>query len=361
MVFTSIASAFSVAYMQRKLGIVPMMIASQIAAVVSGVVFYTRPSKAAIVYMDVLGEIAHKLFGVATRVLLLQVVDYDALVNGVPPRASTVAAMASCIEQAVYSLMDALPLTAMGSLGYVNNGGCQCGCGIRCNQPFLRWDCPRDRGYACSNALNKHNPVFFGDPTRVPPCTWQAPGVLNFVWWCNVVGAPLFACFSCWVLSRFTLAKRHDEVVEALEVVAKLKQVDSKAFDPVTEKIIEYRLKNLPTAIHTFDESDLLLIRSGTLARTLIRRIMFTVLIAVFTVVFVFFAKLNILQRTVGVSLVVATITYAGFSAVQLHTFQTEREVFMDHASRHRAKVHLESQSQRGLRHRAWRHSCDST
>jgi len=56
-------------------------------------------------------------------------------------------------------------------------GGCECGCGVKCKAPYLRWSCPGDIAYACSDGFDA--PPLYGDPDRLAPCVQQdSEGVL---------------------------------------------------------------------------------------------------------------------------------------------------------------------------------------
>lgn len=70
-----------------------------------------------------------------------------------------------------------LPGLVLGAVGYKGNGGCTCGCGVKCPAPYLRWSCPADRGYACTSELSDDNWPIFGPPERRAPCTFQAESV----------------------------------------------------------------------------------------------------------------------------------------------------------------------------------------
>ena len=86
----------------------------------------------------------------------------------------------------------------------MNNGGCSCGCGVKCEHYFERWNCPGDIGcgcslptlnpcsrsfdrvrgasrYACSGDLEAAMPPFFGDTTRYATCTLQPPRVESLI------------------------------------------------------------------------------------------------------------------------------------------------------------------------------------
>ena len=93
-----------------------------------------------------------------------------------------------CIRDRV-SLVSQTVLTRTGTIlstvhavsitiaGYRINGDCECGCGVPCTLPFLRWNCPTDIAYACTRKLDNNNPPFFGDPTRYAACTLQSDAV----------------------------------------------------------------------------------------------------------------------------------------------------------------------------------------
>ena len=84
----------------------------------------------------------------------------------------------SNLEQYMEIIGVVLPSIFMGFAGFVNNGGCSCGCGVPCDSPFVRWDCPGDIGYACTGDLDAT--LLVGDPTRAAPCT-QTPFAVEFL------------------------------------------------------------------------------------------------------------------------------------------------------------------------------------
>jgi len=104
--------------------------------------------------------------------LLSEVIDYDELRFGARREGSFVI-INSSLTQLNEVLGGILPGLLLSLLGYAGNGGCSCGCGVACPRNLMRWSCPTDIGYACSSALGNQNPPFYGDPHRVPPCTWQ--------------------------------------------------------------------------------------------------------------------------------------------------------------------------------------------
>ena len=80
-----------------------------------------------------------------------------------------------------------VPVAFLIYTGYENNGGCSCGCTTECSRPYERWHCPGDIGYACSDALSNANVPFYGDPSRVPPCTRENHAtktvIMLFTYW----------------------------------------------------------------------------------------------------------------------------------------------------------------------------------
>ena len=110
------------------------------------------------------------------EMLLADVIDYDELVNGQRREGIFVV-----IDVNIMQLMDiaagVLPGLILSAVGYRGNGGCSCGCGVKCKAPYLRWSCPGDIAYACSDGFDA--PPLYGDPDRLAPCVQQdSEGVL---------------------------------------------------------------------------------------------------------------------------------------------------------------------------------------
>ena len=100
------------------------------------------------------------------------VLDYDTFRAG-RNRMVTVSMIESVVltrSNSLVSLFNGILITVSG---YRINGDCECGCGVPCQRPYLRWSCPTDVGYACTRKLEKDNVPFLGDPTRYAACTMQ--------------------------------------------------------------------------------------------------------------------------------------------------------------------------------------------
>jgi len=114
---------------------------------------------------------------VVPSLMLADILDYDQLRSGMSRQAMYITFDHSII-QALDILVGSIPALTLSSNGFLGNGGCSCGCGVSCPLTYLRWSCPDDIGFACSNALDASNTPFFGSPSRVPPCLLQKQRVL---------------------------------------------------------------------------------------------------------------------------------------------------------------------------------------
>lgn len=109
--------------------------------------------------------------------LLAATLDYAKLKSGEDQQAMYITFDVNT-NQVLDILVGACPALFLGALGFRNNGGCSCGCGIGCPSVHLRWSCPGDPGYACSSALRADNVPFVGVPSREPPCLLQPVAVM---------------------------------------------------------------------------------------------------------------------------------------------------------------------------------------
>ena len=66
-----------------------------------------------------------------------------------------------------------VPLLLMSAVGFENNGGCECGCGVACDEAYMRWKCPGDIGYSCDGQSTFDSPPLFGEVGRQAPCVDQ--------------------------------------------------------------------------------------------------------------------------------------------------------------------------------------------
>ena len=192
------------------------------------------------------------------EMLLADVIDYDELVNGQRREGIFVV-----IDVNIMQLMDiaagVLPGLILSAVGYRGNGGCSCGCGVKCPTTFLRWVCPGDIGYACTSDLSGHNPPFIG-PSRGPPCTAnQAEGVeqaLQMFFFSIPAGCFLIATFFA---IRAPIGRNtHHRIREEL---ARRAQGAKQLFDPVTNTIFrsepeDASSKGIFNIIESFSEEE---------------------------------------------------------------------------------------------------------
>lgn len=129
--------------------------------------------------MTFVDSLLQQVLKVALQGMVADVIDYDRLKMGFD-RSGTFVSVDRSVEGIFGILGEPLPQFTLVALGYKNNGGCLCGCGVHCKLPYLRWSCPSDIGYACSGAFHD-NPLFFGDPSRRSACTLQPSAVVQSI------------------------------------------------------------------------------------------------------------------------------------------------------------------------------------
>ena len=112
--------------------------------------------------------------------ILADIVDYDELHTGLRNE-GLYSVVENNLQQYVEIIGGVVPGIVAGLSGFVSNGGCSCGCGTACPQPYLRWSCEApvsglpDIGYACSSDFTAE--VLYGDAERTAPCSVQTDGV----------------------------------------------------------------------------------------------------------------------------------------------------------------------------------------
>ena len=152
--------------------------------------------------------------------ILADIVDYDELHTGLRNE-GLYSVVENNLQQYVEIIGGVVPGIVAGLSGFVSNGGCSCGCGTACPQPYLRWSCEApvsglpDIGYACSSDFTAE--VLYGDVDRIAPCTVQTEGVQ---WTFRLFFA--FVPGVCYLLaaipaSRMTISKeKHEAILEEL-------------------------------------------------------------------------------------------------------------------------------------------------
>jgi len=185
---------------------------------------------------------------VVPNLLLAEILDYDRLRLGRGRQAMFVM-FDHLIIQALDVLVSSLPSLILASMGFVNNGGCSCGCGVACALPYLRWDCPGDVGFACSSALESTNFPFYGNPNRLPPCLSQSPRV---IWGFDAMlfYVPVSCCFvAAVVLSNYLI---DDNQVHEIKSNLMRREAGLIAYDPIRNEIIQ--MEQVATRILGDDE-----------------------------------------------------------------------------------------------------------
>jgi len=169
-----------------------------------------------------------RLLSVAFQGMTSDVIDYDRLVTGLDRSAVFVSIDHSA--EGIFGLVgEPIPQFVIAALGYQNNGGCDCGCGVLCHLPYLRWSCPLDIGYACTRSFN-HNPLFFGDPFRVPACTLQSPVVVAAIKRFYLVAPVIFSLTASMIALLFPIDAN---VSHEISIGHNCRKIYGWAYDPV--------------------------------------------------------------------------------------------------------------------------------
>uniref|UniRef100_A0A7S3WLQ6 Uncharacterized protein n=1 Tax=Emiliania huxleyi TaxID=2903 RepID=A0A7S3WLQ6_EMIHU len=167
--------------------------------------------------------------------MLADIIDYDALHTG--KRSEGVYTVAETnLQQFIEVIGGVVPLLLMSAVGFENNGGCECGCGVACDEAYMRWKCPGDIGYSCDGQSTFDSPPLFGEVGRQAPCVDQGSDAV--VW---IIRAFLFALSGVCLLLVCLGAKiypitkaAHSAILDATESLA----AGGEATDPLTGKAV---------------------------------------------------------------------------------------------------------------------------
>jgi len=102
--------------------------------------------------------------------MLSDIIDYDELHTRARSE-GLYTVVETNLQQFVEITGGVLPALIQGAYGFVNLGGCSCGCAVACPEDYLRWNCPADIGYACSSGFS--GKLLYGELERAAPCTRQ--------------------------------------------------------------------------------------------------------------------------------------------------------------------------------------------
>jgi Na+/melibiose symporter-like transporter len=106
--------------------------------------------------------------------MLADIIDYDELHTG-QRNEGLYTVVETNLQQFIEIPSGTVPFLIFSYIGYQSNSGCQCGCGSKCVDPFTRWVCPGDIGYACSTSFNAE--LIIGPGGRDPPCAYQSSNI----------------------------------------------------------------------------------------------------------------------------------------------------------------------------------------
>ena len=117
--------------------------------------------------------------------ILADTIDYDELHAGIRSE-GMYTVVETNLQQFTEIAGGVLPLLFLSVAGYVNLGGCKCGCGVACEaavgMPYARWACDGSVAYTCdggvgSPLLNFSNAFGAVDEPDAAPCAVQDEGV----------------------------------------------------------------------------------------------------------------------------------------------------------------------------------------
>jgi len=168
--------------------------------------------------------------------MLADVIDYDELWYG-RRREGVFVVFDINIMQLMDIVAGVIPGIILSAVGYRGNGGCACGCGVKCPASYMRWSCPADIGYACTTDLSDNNPPFMGNATRTPPCTVQQETVENTLqMFFFTIPAVCFALATYFAYQTPITPGVYQSIKDELQ---RRKEGHDKLFDPVTFQVIE--------------------------------------------------------------------------------------------------------------------------
>lgn len=253
-----------------------------------------------------------------------ELIDYDSVLSG-KRRPAIYISLSSQLEQLCQTFASLLPAFILSYLGYLGNGGCKCGCGVKCRSPHERWHCPGDVGYACTGDLADANPPFFGDVHRLPPCTIQPPAVTWLVFCSLVLGASLQILNIAFVLAYPIDEEMHKRIM----LQASLRTRGLPAVDPIT-KLKLARITNshqqYQDVLDTFASSELEALKTlgvNAFVRALLIRLSVFFMVGLLAVLIALHAGFNFLSGktvTLLLSVILVVLTAFVWHSVKLHS-----------------------------------------
>jgi len=216
---------------RRNIKLLPVLIFCKIVALMYSIKIM-RAEK--IVFMDLMINQLLKIFAEIFMSLLIRQMNNDVLFYDLLLTGELRGGMYGSIQQVVHEMLslttNMFPALILSNLGFLNNGGCACGCGAPC-PAYHRWNCPGDIGYACHNQLTASNPVFFGNPNRVAPCTWQPDAMVRAVRWAAFCVHPITNLISAALFLTYPVST---DIRREINEQTSIRDAGGRYFDPVT-------------------------------------------------------------------------------------------------------------------------------
>lgn len=145
--------------------------------------------------------------------ILGDIIDYDEMRTG-ERNEGMYTVVETNLQQFVEIAGGVVPLLILGGAGYAPIGGCSCGCGIPCDEPYLRWECPADVGYSCTGNLGEE--LLYATEPAVAPCAYQSAGV-QWIIQVFLVGLPgVLALLAGWAAVRQPITRSMHEQIQQL-------------------------------------------------------------------------------------------------------------------------------------------------
>ena len=180
--------------------------------------------------------------------LLADIIDYDEMLSGRRSE-GMYQVVETNLQQFVEIAGGVVPLMVLGTANYRPLGGCTCGCGIQCAEPYARWVCPGSVGYSCNGGLQSE--LLFAPEPDLAPCAAQTDGVL---WTIQtfMVGIPgVFALFGACACGRLLITQEvHAEIRRTLDAANASRGAEAVAprVDPLTKAVVTLP-SNTPAAL----------------------------------------------------------------------------------------------------------------
>jgi len=143
------------------------------------------------------------------------------------------------IKQIVDIMSSLLPTSFLIFAGYMNNGGCSCGCSTHCSRPYERWHCQGDIGYACSDSIASSNTPFYGSPNRIAPCTQQNQWTYASIHFFSLGIIVLSYMYFIRLCLQYPITP---ELRDEIDAAVKKRENDEDVIDPLTKSLINSKV-----------------------------------------------------------------------------------------------------------------------